>query len=49
LWDFTHTQNASKGSLNSNANVLLLLLVVVVVVTRRQDYDLDKLREPNNS
>jgi hypothetical protein len=48
LWDFTHTQNASKGSLNSNANVLLLLLVVVVV-TRRQDYDLDKLREPNNS
>jgi len=54
LWDFTHTQNASDGSLNSNANVLLLLLlllvvVVVVVVARRQDYDLDKLREPNNS
>jgi len=66
LWDFTHTENASDGSLNSNANVLLLLLLllvvvvvvmvvvvvvgeVVVVVTRRQDYDLDKLREPNNS
>jgi hypothetical protein len=51
LWDFTHTQNASDGSLNSNANVLLLLLLllVVVVVARRQDYDLDKLRELNNS
>jgi hypothetical protein len=24
-------------------------VVVVVVVTRRQDYDLDKLRELNNS
>jgi sensor domain CHASE-containing protein len=57
LWDFAHTENASDGSLNSNAYVLLLLLfllvvvvvVVVVLVTRRQDYELVKLREPNNS